>query len=315
MPPTASQIGPYPIEHIPKKLPLQFKSPALVVNMDAGSTRDISEDASKIFQRFSHGQLKTHLSSAQELQDHLRMTAQDGTDLLVIYGGDGTCKSGALAAKTAEIPIIPLLGGTMNMLPKSLYGTDDWEKALEIALSQPSPRWQSAGIINKKMFFCGAILGEPILMSEARESLRGGDISDAVKQVPEILNAISHGEEFEYRADGKIIEKAANTLQIACPYMSSGAVHPTKFELASAPQLSIGQMLEIGAKAITDDWRTSQSVSITLAEDISITGQGGFDVLLDGELESVSCPINIRLQINAVKVMAPKLGANEKAKL
>jgi diacylglycerol kinase family enzyme len=55
-------------------------------------------------------------------------------DVLVVLGGDGTI--GAAASKCAELDplLIPLPGGTMNMLPKALYGNMSWQEALAASL-------------------------------------------------------------------------------------------------------------------------------------------------------------------------------------
>jgi len=69
-----------------------YKKPTVIINMAAGNTLDISDDITPIFKTFG---LNTPL--IHSVQPH-------GTDLLVIYGGDGTCKAGAITAREAGIP-------------------------------------------------------------------------------------------------------------------------------------------------------------------------------------------------------------------
>ncbi len=283
-----------------------FKSPSLIINLGSGSASDISHEIEAIFNERGLPQPTIYLAQPSDLGALFERINGDGTDLLIVYGGDGTLKSGAEAAQKAEVPFIALPGGTMNLLPKALYGTDDWKTALEIALSQPAPRWQAAGRVNEATFFCGALFGDPIVISEARETLRNGEILEAIKQIPDILTAISHGERFTFKADGKVFDKASNGLQISCPSMRNDAKSETHFELASVPQLTMAKLATIGAIALADDWRSSHDVMTTLAETVTITGQGAFDILLDGEPETVSCPITINLDPKGVKVLAPK---------
>ena len=286
-----------------------YKNPAVIINMAAGSALDISEDITPIFKEFGFAEPLIHSVEPQELEQAFKTVLSDGTDLLVIFGGDGTCKAGAMAARAADIPLIALPGGTMNMLPKALYGTDNWRVALRSALNQTHPRWQAAGKINDHIFFCGVILGDPIVMSEARESLRDGDILDAFKQVPEIMTAIAYGERFEFKVDGQLFDRNANGLQIYCPFMTKGATLSDAFELASVPQLSMPQLMGIGARAMAMDWRDSVHVKTAPARHIQINGQGAFDILIDGEPESIKCPIDITLHEKAVRVLAPDLRA------
>lgn len=284
-----------------------FNSTAVIINMAAGRSSDISEEVITIFERFNYPKPTIQLVEPSELAKALETIKRGATDLLVIYGGDGTCKSGAMAAREAGIPLIALPGGTMNMLPKALYGTDKWQDALELALSQSGPRWQVGGLVNERIFFCGAIIGDPITMSEARESLRDGEIIEAVKHLPDIVTAIAHGDQFEFKVDGKLFETQANGLQIYCPSMTKGATNPGAFELASVPQLSIAQVFGIGARALTQDWRDSVHVKTAHAQHVSIYGNGAFEILLDGESETVKCPIDVKFETEGVRVLAPNL--------
>ena len=295
------------IENCVSRKSSALNKPSVIINMGAGSSSDISEEIAEMFKRRNIAEPTIHLVEPEQLGDAFASVKTDGTDLLIIYGGDGTCKSGAIVAREAGIALVALPGGTMNMLPKALYGTDDWQVALERALSQESPRWQAAGNINDHIFFCGAIIGDPILMSEARESLRDGEVIKAVKKLPGIMSAISHGEEFEFTVDRKRFDKDVNALQVYCPYMSAGATSPDHFELASVPQLSMSEVIGIGAKAIAQDWRDSGHVKTALARHVTIKGQGAFDILLDGEPEQINCPVNIGLEPQGVLVLAPDL--------
>lgn len=287
-----------------------FLKPSIIINTAAGSTSDITADITAIFEANDYSKPQTHLCEPAQLATALNKIKTDGTDLLIIFGGDGTCKAGAVAARKLGIPLIPLPGGTMNMLPRAVFGLAEWRKALDLALSQKKPRWQSAGLINGKIFFCGAILGDPIKMADARELLREGHVVEAVKQIPEIVSAISQGEEFEFKADDKIEAKHANGLQIYCPFMTEGAHKSDAFEIASVPQLSISNLMEIGGRAIIQNWRDSPHVKTALVNKLEITGQGDFDILLDGEHETVSCPLSIELEPEGVLVLAPELRAS-----
>lgn len=286
---------------------LSFNKPSVIINIAAGSASDITGEIKSIFSGHKFPVPAVHLTPPEQLDAVFEAIKTDGTDLLIVYGGDGTCKAGAIASREAGIPLVALPGGTMNMLPGALYGTHDWREALETALSQGAPRNQPAGIINGHIFFCGAIIGDPILMSEARESLRDGDVVAAVKQVPDIVAAIKYGEEFEYKVDGKVYDRQANGLQLYCPYMTSGAIASDAFEIASVPQLSMAELVGIGAKALTQDWRRSALVKTTFGRRVDITGQGAFDILIDGEPARVTCPIKINLIPEGVRVPAPDL--------
>jgi len=89
--------------------------------------------------------------------------------------------------------------------------------------------------------------------------------------------------------------------------MTKGATNPGAFELASVPQLSIAQVFGIGARALTQDWRDSVHVKTAHAQHVSIYGNGAFEILLDGESETVKCPIDVKFETEGVRVLAPNL--------
>src|SRR5690606_8977715 len=57
-------------------------------------------------------------------------------DLIIVLAGDGTARAVAARAGPDGPLVAPLPGGTMNMLPKALYGTSDWKEALALCLEE-----------------------------------------------------------------------------------------------------------------------------------------------------------------------------------
>lgn len=283
----------------------KFKKPAVIINLASGSTTDISDDILNAFAAHDMAKPTFHIVESSQLRSAFQTIARDGTDLIVIYGGDGTCKAGATVAKDLDIPFAALPGGTMNMLPKALYGTDAWQDALKLALETKEPRWFPAARMNKEVFFCGAIIGDPIKMSDAREAVRDGTIMEAIKQVPEVVAAITDGDTFTYKVDGRDYVRNTNLLYLSSPKTLKNGNELT-FELASIPRMSLKNLLDVGARTLVEGWRESEHVHVDHVKTISISGQGKFETLLDGEPTQVSCPINISLERKGVKVLAPK---------
>src|SRR5690606_31862036 len=91
-------------------------------------------------------------------------------DVLFVLAGDGTARAAASKAGPKGPLVAPLPGGTMNMLPKALYGTTDWKQALRTALEEGAPQAVSGGVVEGEAFYCAAILGSPALWAPAREA-------------------------------------------------------------------------------------------------------------------------------------------------
>jgi hypothetical protein len=70
----------------------------------------------------------------------------------------------------------------MNMLPRALYGDVAWEESLQNTLAAPSLKVLSGGRVAGKQFLIAAIVGAPALLVEPRESMREGNIVDAIEK-------------------------------------------------------------------------------------------------------------------------------------
>ena len=52
--------------------------------------------------------------------------------MLVVLGGDVTIRTAAEACTGTNTYLLPLPGGTLNMLPRALYGDTSWQDTLKI---------------------------------------------------------------------------------------------------------------------------------------------------------------------------------------
>jgi hypothetical protein len=102
---------------------------------------------------------------------------------LVVLGGDGTIRTAAEACTGTDTYLIPLPGGTLNVLSRALYGDSSWQEALKETLANPLTKELSGGRVGDKLFFVAAVVGAPGLWMEAREAIREGDILNAVGKV------------------------------------------------------------------------------------------------------------------------------------
>ena len=94
-------------------------------------------------------------------------------EILIVLGGDGTIRSAAEKLLGKATILVPLPGGTMNMLPKALYGARPWKTALTDTLANPEIHDISGGMVGDHAFFVAALFGAPTLWADAREAARG----------------------------------------------------------------------------------------------------------------------------------------------
>ncbi len=105
--------------------------------------------------------------SPQELSQAVAHEVADGTDRVLVCGGDGTLRQAAsqLVGKTTELAILP--GGTLNHFARQLGIPEDPEKALELALCGQA-RPTAVGRVNDHVFLNTSSVGAYVLFVQSR---------------------------------------------------------------------------------------------------------------------------------------------------
>lgn len=203
-------------------------------------------------------------------------------DAIFVLAGDGTARAVA-AAGGADGPLIaPLPGGTMNMLPKALYGTSDWKEALRTALEEGEPRFISGGRVNgDEPFFCAAIFGSPALWAPAREAMRTGKLKLAWAYARRALKRAFTGR-IRYSLDGARL-KRAEALALISPMISKAMEEPTGLEAAALDPGDAAEAFRMAAHALFSDWRQDPSVETRPARRIAIGARSRIPAVIDGE--------------------------------
>lgn len=283
-----------------------IKNPAVIINATSGSTSDISDEVATTLGAHGCATNSIVFVEAKDLDGAIQSAIETKSEVIITYGGDGTSLSAAIAASAADIPIVPLPGGTMNVLPKALYGTDVWQDVLDIALSTGQPRWIPAGIIGEHMFLVAAIIGTSARIGNVREALRGMEIVKAAKLAIDAVSDIKPDATFDYTLDDdRVFKDIANLLTVTCPGMNDYASSDTEFDVAAINAEGYGDLAGIGLSAITSSWRDDQSAAINNASKVTMSGIRKLDMLLDGEFHTALLPADITLKEKGVKVLAP----------
>jgi diacylglycerol kinase family enzyme len=202
-------------------------------------------------------------------------------DVVVVLGGDGTIRGAAETCGHTGRPLIPLAGGTMNMLAHALYGQTSWETALTRTLAAPRLRAVSGGRANGQAFFCAAILGAPTLWADVREAVRRVDVVTALRRS---ITALRRGSESLDYWLGDLSSGSAEAVAVLCPLVSRvlGADEGT-FEAAAMEPIAAGAIFSLAFHAVFDDWRHDSSVSLASVRAVRVAGHGRVPVILDGE--------------------------------
>jgi diacylglycerol kinase family enzyme len=225
-------------------------------------------------------------------------------DILIVLGGDGTIRSGAEACANTDTYLIALPGGTMNMLPKALYGDGSWQDTLTAVLMNPSVRRVSGGSVGKRTFYIAAIVGAPTLWAKAREALRDGDLGTMVTNgVHAFQNMLSLRITYVFSDKTR---GEADALSIICPLISDALKDTERaLEAAAIDVKDAGGVLELASAGAFGKWRESAHVSTTRTRTIRVSAQQDIPIILDGETMDLGKDLEIVFVPEAFKALVP----------
>ncbi len=226
-------------------------------------------------------------------------------DVLIVLGGDGTIRKGAESCGSDRPLLIPLPGGTMNMLPKALYGEALWEEALQTTLRFPRVKSVSGGAIQGHQFFVAAIAGAPALWAKVREALRDGDLESVVDEGVHAFQKML-ATKIRYSLGENALEEA-DALAIVCPLISDSMEDTEQSLEATAIDVedAVGVM-GLASNAAFGRWSEDRQVSITKAQTITISADEEIPIILDGESMEFGKELQINFVPKAFSVLVPK---------
>lgn len=225
-------------------------------------------------------------------------------DVLVVLGGDGTIRAAAQACSDGGPLLAPLPGGTMNMLPKTLYGRRSWLEALRDTLARPTLQEVHGGEVEGHRFFVAAIFGEPTRFAEAREAARAGDLPGAIsKGVVALRKALSSEIEYSF---GSAPDASAEAVAVMCP-LTSAALSDEE-EVLEAAAIDLDGPLDavrLGLAAAFAQWRHDPTVERAKLVELSLSHNEPIPALLDGERFMLGSQARVQLVKGAFRALRP----------
>ncbi len=247
---------------------------------------------------------KVHLPSGAELNACLRKAVDADPDLLVVVAGDGTARCAAEMAGFDGPPIAPLPGGTMNMLPKAIYGDRDWASALADTLKDPAMRSISGGEVDGKRFYVAALLGAPALFALAREAMRERDLLLAVRRAKRALERTLAGS-LRFSIEQQPHRKT-EALALMCPLVSAALSDDDRvLEAAALDPKGAAEAMRLGLRTLVGAWREDPAVEIWRCRQARAWAKGRIPATLDGEPVLLGRTADIRFHPKAFRAIAP----------
>lgn len=278
---------------------------AVLLNTASGSCTEASAaEIDAILEEAGVRGARTWVCGSDQIAGAFAEIAAYKPELFIVLGGDGTIRFAAERSREMRSLLIPLPGGTMNMLPKALYGSRSWQDALRDTLASPRVREISGGAANGVQFFIAAIVGGPTLWTYAREALRTGDVPEAIARgMHAFTNMLAKKVRYTFSPS---IKGEADALVALCPLVST-AMSDTAQGLEAAVievEDALGA-LSLASSAAFGAWRESEKVALTATKRVTIEADEDIPIILDGESMELGKTIDIAFVPNAFKVLAP----------
>jgi len=290
---------------VPNDIRLSELKVGAIINTSSGSCDSDSEQ--KIFSILTRAGIvepKVWCGEAKEMERSFAEATGQNLDVLIVLAGDGTIRTAAEACAEKGSYLIPLPGGTMNMLPRALYGNVAWEEALKNTLAASSLKVLSGGRIAGKQFLIAAIVGAPALLVEPRESMREGNIVDAIEK-----GSVAFRKMFEtkiqYLISGEM-KGEAEAVALICPLISEQLSDSEQaLEAAVVDVESAAEVVRLATTAAFGKWRDDRNILLTKTKRVRVQSTKDIPATLDGESVSLGTSVEIDFVSRALAVLVP----------
>ena len=282
----------------------ELKVGAIINTSSGGCDSESEQKILSILTRAGIVEPKVWCGEAKEMERSFAEAAGQKLEVLIVLGGDGTIRTAAEVCAEKGPYLIPLPGGTMNMLPRALYGDVTWEESLKNTLAAPSLKVLSGGRIAGKQFLIAAIVGAPALLAEPRESMREGNIVDAIEK-----GSVAFRKMFEtkiqYLISGEM-KGEAEAVALICPLISERMADSEQaLEAAVVDVDSAAEVVRLATTAAFGKWRDDKNILLTKTKRVDVQSSKDIPATLDGERVNLGRSAEIDFVSRALTVLVP----------
>jgi len=241
------------------------------------------------------------LIDAEKISRRLFARAKD-FDVIIVLGGDGTARAAAEVAPRDGPPLILLPGGTLNILPRALYGERAWPEALAAALERGLVKRLPVGRANDEPFYVAALFGGTTQLVHVREAVREGKPLTAWRR---LRIALKRSFTHTLRARiGKQRMKSIEAIGVLLPSFSGG-IEAEDLEWVRLDAHHVLDLARVGIRALTAGWRNDPAIEIARTKTGDIDASLGYiHATLDGEPRRFYSRVHIKYDARGPRVLA-----------
>ncbi len=264
--------------HDARAIPIAAKA-LVFFNEKAGSVT--AADREKLVEALAEADVGQYaLIDADKISRRLFARAKD-FDVIIVLGGDGTARAAAERAPRDGPPLVLLPGGTLNVLPRALYGDLAWPEALAAALEHGVVKRLPLGRANDEAFYVAALFGGTTQLVHVREAVREGKMLTAWRRFRVALKR-SFTQSLRART-GKARMQEVEAVGVLLPAFSGG-LEADDLEWVRLEARHILDLARVSLRALTVGWRNDPAIQIERCKTGDVDAAfGAIHATLDGE--------------------------------
>lgn len=236
--------------------------------------------------------------------------------VIVVIGGDGTCRAAAKFGRQTDKPIAFMPGGTMNLLPARHWPGMDLATALQaLGNGDFSLSEMDVGQANDEIFLIAAAFGAAPTLARLREAHRSSQtLTDSIDNLFKLPRVLPHLLVPSVRLEAKgaprqrlaalAIVLGNADIALGRPDVEfEGDAH--LFECVVAQVRSPWSFLTVMLSALFNpNWRNHDKITtLPLKEGKVFSRSRAIAMTLDGEVVRLASPAHIQLQVNGLRVL------------
>jgi diacylglycerol kinase family enzyme len=270
-----------------------FTRPALVCNIQSGSHDDaVREQIIELCRASGSPLAATFALPDGEIPGAAELKRQN-IDLLLVWTGDGTINAAAIKAAGWDGAILPLPGGTLNLLSKQLHGDRPVPEILADALHGKGRRSPIPTICSDQdEAFITIVAGPATRWAEVRETMRQDGLIEASRAAPDALDAMMNAPGVKVAG-----HEQAYSAVILTPT-------PEGIRVDGILTEGTGDVLRHGLAWLGGDFRDGPSEEIATGETIVLESDAVISLEYDGELTEMASPARFGQGKSAVDFLA-----------
>lgn len=238
-------------------------------------------------------------------------------NVIVIIGGDGTCRAGAALARKTGKTVAFLPGGTMNLLPGRHWPGLDLAGSLRaLAQNKYQLSTMDIGQVNGEIFLIAAAFCAAPTLARLREAHRASEtFAQSITNLLKIPQVLPHILRPSARVEAKgVSRRHLSALAIVLGNADFALGRPETdtdshtFECVAAEVTSPWAFVTVMARAFFDsNWRNDAKITTTQIKEGKVFSRSrSISMTLDGEVTRLASPANVAIVVNGLDILVHK---------